>query len=225
MGIRKTKRFLSNTFLNKLTNSRKHILWVFLATRTGGWTKYLKTLTCEFDMELIFRFEYLDVERTVGGKVLDRPGSQDGLVVLAGSTRANLISFLNFCRKKKSTWINIIWLMTCLPVHTWTTAHRWLWIIYELSSLRSCLPLPCGPPRCGCSGWNKPLRHPFCHSAAKQQQQRYGHQGHNNSCMETRYNIDQMQMDRWTVLECTVYALWWCARIALALTGECKNAK
>lgn len=51
-------------------------------------------------MELIFRFEYLDVERTVGGKVLDRPGSQDGLVVLAGSTCANLlISFLNFCRK------------------------------------------------------------------------------------------------------------------------------
>lgn len=126
-----------------------------------------KTLTCEFDMELIFRFEYLDVERTVGGKVLDRPGSQDGLVVLAGSTRANLHYFILKCLpkkpKRKSTWINIIWLMTCLPVHTWTTAHRWLWII---SSLRSCLPLPCGPPRCGCSGWNKPLRHPFCHSAA-----------------------------------------------------------
>lgn len=62
-------------------------------------------------------------------------------------------------------------------------------------------------------------------SKQQQQQQRYGQQVHNISCMETRYNIEQMRMDRWTVLECTVYALWLCARIALALTGECKNAK
>lgn len=124
-------------------------------------------LTCKLYMELIFRFEYLDVERTVGGKVLDRPGSQDGLVVLTVSTRTRfLTSFLNICtqnRKKKSTSIDIIWLMTCPPVHTCMTAHRWIWITE--GSLRSCLPLPCGPPRCGCSGWNKPLRHPFCSSA------------------------------------------------------------
>lgn len=67
-----------------------------------------KTLTCEFDMELIFRFEYLDVERTVGGKVLDRPGSQDGLVVLAGSTRANLHYFiLKFLPKKTQKKIHL----------------------------------------------------------------------------------------------------------------------
>lgn len=62
-------------------------------------------------------------------------------------------------------------------------------------------------------------------SQCSKRQQRYGQQVHNISCMETRYNIEQMRMDRWTVLECTVYALWLCARIALALTGECKNAK
>lgn len=42
-----------------------------------------KTVTCKFDVKLVLRFEYLDVEGAVGSKVLHRPGSQDGLVVLA----------------------------------------------------------------------------------------------------------------------------------------------
>lgn len=59
-------------------------------------------LTCKLYMELIFWFEYLDVERTVGGKVLDRPGSQDGLVVLTVSTRTSfLTSFLNICTQNR----------------------------------------------------------------------------------------------------------------------------
>lgn len=47
-------------------------------------TDSLKTLTCKFNMELIFRFEYLDVERAVGSKVFHCPGSQDCLMVLNG---------------------------------------------------------------------------------------------------------------------------------------------
>lgn len=42
----------------------------------------LKRLTCKFDMELIFRFEYLNIKGAVWGKVLHRPGSQDRLMVL-----------------------------------------------------------------------------------------------------------------------------------------------
>lgn len=42
----------------------------------------LKRLTCKFDMELIFRFEDLNIEGAVWGKVLHCPGSQDGLMVL-----------------------------------------------------------------------------------------------------------------------------------------------
>lgn len=37
-------------------------------------------------MELIFRFEYLDVKGTVWSEVLHCPGSQDGLMVLRGKT-------------------------------------------------------------------------------------------------------------------------------------------
>lgn len=44
--------------------------------------KRLKKLTCKFDMELIFRFEYLNIKGAVWGKVLHCPGSQDGLMVL-----------------------------------------------------------------------------------------------------------------------------------------------
>lgn len=39
-------------------------------------------LTCKFDMELVFRFEDLNIKGAVWGKVLHRPGSQDGLMVL-----------------------------------------------------------------------------------------------------------------------------------------------
>lgn len=54
-----------------------------------------KTLTCKFHMELIFRFEYLDVEGAIWSKVLHGPGSQDGLMVLGGGETAEIMYFLS----------------------------------------------------------------------------------------------------------------------------------
>lgn len=52
----------------------------------------VENLTCKFDMKLIFRFEYLNVKWTVWSKVLDGPGSQDGLVVLYGTDRDSILN-------------------------------------------------------------------------------------------------------------------------------------
>lgn len=80
-------------------------------------------------MELIFRFEYLDVKRAVWSEILHCPGSQDGLMVLTGSRHIKDFfppPFLSF--SNKSTCINIIWLMSGLSVNRWMTAHTWPWI-------------------------------------------------------------------------------------------------
>lgn len=52
-------------------------------------------LTCKFDMELILRLEYLHIKGTVWSKVLHRPGSQDGLMILTGN-KDKAFSFLHF---------------------------------------------------------------------------------------------------------------------------------
>lgn len=39
-------------------------------------------LACKFNMEFIFRFEDLDIKRTVWSKVFCSPGSQNSLVIL-----------------------------------------------------------------------------------------------------------------------------------------------
>ena len=46
----------------------------------------MRIFTCELDVELVLWFEDLDVEGAVGSKVLYRPGSEDGLVVLREHT-------------------------------------------------------------------------------------------------------------------------------------------
>lgn len=58
----------------------------------------LKMLTCKFDMELIFWFEYLNIKGAVWGKVLHCPGSQDRLMVLMETV---LVLHLYPWRKKK----------------------------------------------------------------------------------------------------------------------------
>ncbi len=45
--------------------------------------KYRHISTCKFNMELVFRFENLDVKRAVRSEVFHSPGPQNGLVILS----------------------------------------------------------------------------------------------------------------------------------------------
>lgn len=56
----------------------------------------LDSLTCKFHMEFIFRFENLNIKGAVWSKILHRPGSQDGLVVLEGAWKDKALSLLDF---------------------------------------------------------------------------------------------------------------------------------
>lgn len=80
--------------------------------------------TCEFNMELVFRFEDLDVERTVWSEVLHSPGSQNGLMILSIhqciriSTHL-LIFYQRIIYKKNECIINVEYILTfkCLSIH------------------------------------------------------------------------------------------------------------
>lgn len=88
---------------------------------------YLKvqTLTCKFNMELILRFEYLDIKGTIWSEVLHCPGPQDGLMVLKGnSSRWGSLTFASINKSPLISWVH--------------------------DELLLFLPQPCDLLRCGC---------------------------------------------------------------------------
>lgn len=77
-------------------------------------------LACKFNMEFIFRFEDLDIKRTVWSKVFCSPGSQNSLVILQKGKNNQ------YFKAEDISWLFIDW---SLLIQDGTTLWRKLWFI------------------------------------------------------------------------------------------------
>lgn len=154
-------------------------------------------LACKFNMEFIFRFEDLDIKRTVWSKVFCSPGSQNSLVILPEKKwRRNEEGKNIFLFQSRRYILTFHWLISADAGRNHIVKKTMVYFpkdlgffdCYEYDSRQQF-----DRPRSCCWGWSRPQHHPSWGSTESKNRH---YDRLDQLCLQNKENFGGMLMSR-----------------------------